>query len=139
MARQAPRGRTSSGSPEREPPESAPPTLAELAITKKESLAAVDQLGYNSVHGGTRGQSGGSAVPIKTFGERLKELREAAGLTQAGLAERAGMNRFGVAKLEQGVREPTWATVRALARALSVGCVAFETTPPPARPGRKGK
>ena len=32
---------------------------------------------------------------------------EAAGLTQPGLAERAGMNRFGIAKLEQGVRQPS--------------------------------
>jgi transcriptional regulator with XRE-family HTH domain len=61
----------------------------------------------------------------KTFAERLKALREAAGLTQATLADRAGMNSFGVAKLEQGVREPTWATVQSLCKALGVGCDAF--------------
>lgn len=54
------------------------------------------------------------------FGDRLKELREAAGLSQAALAEAAGLNRFGVAKLEQGVREPGWSTVLALAAALTV-------------------
>jgi transcriptional regulator with XRE-family HTH domain len=60
------------------------------------------------------------------FGERLKQLRKNAGLSQAELAERAGMNRFGVAKLEQGAREPSWATVLNLARALGVDCRAFQ-------------
>lgn len=69
-------------------------------------------------------------MPRQTFGQRLKELREKAGLTQPELAARAGMNRFGIAKLEQGVREPTWATVQSLARALGVGCSAFEGTEP---------
>jgi transcriptional regulator with XRE-family HTH domain len=59
------------------------------------------------------------------FAGRLKHLREAAGLTQEQLAERAGMHRFGVAKLEQGLREPAWPTVLALAKALGVGCQAF--------------
>ena len=51
------------------------------------------------------------------FNQRLKELREAAGLTQAQLAERAGLHRMGVAKLEQGQREPAWPTLQALASA----------------------
>lgn len=67
------------------------------------------------------------------FAARLKALREAAGLSQAALAEKAGMNRFGVAKLEQGQREPSWATVQALAAALGVDCTAF------AAPGVKPK
>lgn len=63
----------------------------------------------------------------QTFARRLKQLREAASLTQQQLAERAGLNQYGVAKLEQGVREPGWSTVQALARALSVNCSAFES------------
>ena len=63
------------------------------------------------------------------FSARLKELRESAALTQEGLAERAGLYKFSVAKLEQGVREPTWATVLALASALGVECGAFARTP----------
>jgi transcriptional regulator with XRE-family HTH domain len=59
------------------------------------------------------------------FAGRLKSLREAAGLTQAQLAEQAGMNQFGIAKLEQGQREPSWNTVLALAKALDVDCRAF--------------
>ena len=80
----------------------------------------------------------------QTFGQRLKQLRESASLTQQQLAEKAGLNQFGVAKLEQGVRSPAWQTVQALARALGVSCQAFEegaaeaeTPAPPAK--KKGK
>ncbi len=61
----------------------------------------------------------------RSFAEALKRLREAAGLSQPELAERAGMNRFGIAKLEQGVREPSWSTVLALAKALGVSLDTF--------------
>lgn len=54
------------------------------------------------------------------FGQKLREHREAAGLSQAELAELAGMNRFGLAKLEQEQREPGWATVLDLAGALNL-------------------
>lgn len=63
------------------------------------------------------------------FGPRLKQLREAAGLSQEQLAERIGFNKFSIAKLEQGVREPTWTTVCLLIRALNVSCEAFMATP----------
>jgi transcriptional regulator with XRE-family HTH domain len=59
------------------------------------------------------------------FGSRLKELREAAGLSQQQLADKIGFHRFSVAKLEQGVRGPTWSTVKALSEALGVPCDAF--------------
>jgi transcriptional regulator with XRE-family HTH domain len=84
----------------------------------------------------TSGPGGDIMAAAETFAARLKRLREAAGLTQPELAGRAGMNQFGVAKLEQGVREPTWATVQALARALGVDCTAFQDEE--ARPA-KGK
>jgi transcriptional regulator with XRE-family HTH domain len=63
--------------------------------------------------------------PSTGFAGRLKQLREAAKLTQEQLAHLAGMHKFGVAKLEQGLREPAWPTVLALAKALSVSCEAF--------------
>ena len=82
-------------------------------------------------------------MSASTFAGRLKGLREAAGLTQGQLAERAGLNQFGVAKLEQGVREPTWATVQALAAALGVSVEAFAVPPeqeaPPRPRGRPKK
>jgi transcriptional regulator with XRE-family HTH domain len=64
--------------------------------------------------------------PPSGFGGRLKTLREAAGLTQQQIAERAGCNQFTVAKLEAGRQEPAWPLVRALARALGVTCAAFD-------------
>src|SRR5262245_7531048 len=68
-----------------------------------------------------------TAEEKQAFGARLKQLREAAGLSQQGLAVAAGMNVFGVAKLEQGINGPTWGSVLALARALKVSCEAFVT------------
>ena len=59
------------------------------------------------------------------FGVVLKRLREEAGLSQAALAEKAGMNVFGIAKIEQGLREPGWGTVLKLTAALDVECTAF--------------
>lgn len=59
------------------------------------------------------------------FAARLRELRLAASLTQADLAERAGLHLHGLTKLEQGDREPSWATAVALADALGVSCEEF--------------
>jgi transcriptional regulator with XRE-family HTH domain len=67
-------------------------------------------------------------MPEQTFGARLKQLREQAGLSQQELATKAGLHRFGVAKLERGEREPTWDTVQKLTQALGVKCAAFEGT-----------
>jgi DNA-binding XRE family transcriptional regulator len=72
------------------------------------------------------------------FASRLKELREAAGLSQGQLAEKAGCHRFTVAKLEQGRQEPAWPLVLAIADALGVDCNAF-TEPPDATPAKRGR
>jgi transcriptional regulator with XRE-family HTH domain len=77
------------------------------------------------------------------FGTRLRELREAAGLSQAQLAEAAGLHLHGVTKLEQGHREPSWATVTALADGLGVSTEEFRRdhaeAPGPRGPGRPPK
>jgi transcriptional regulator with XRE-family HTH domain len=79
------------------------------------------------------------------FARRLRELRTAKGWTQGELAEKAGMSKAGVADLEQGRREPSWATVLALAEALGVACDDFQKSPARAnglgrgRPKGKGK
>jgi transcriptional regulator with XRE-family HTH domain len=77
-----------------------------------------------------------------SFGGRLKELRETAGLTQKQLAEKASCNAFTVAKLERGVQEPAWPLVLALADALGVSTEEFrkpaKATPEPRR-GRPPK
>ena len=55
------------------------------------------------------------------FGVRLRQLREAAGLTQEQLAERAGLSVQGIAALENGrSRRPYPHTIRALGEALDL-------------------
>ena len=73
------------------------------------------------------------------FGPRLKELREAAGLTQQELAERAGMTREGIAQLETGRREPAWRSVVALCQVLGVGCGEFLKAPARRMRTRRGR
>jgi transcriptional regulator with XRE-family HTH domain len=77
------------------------------------------------------------------FGRRLRELRAAAGLTLARLAERSGLHPQAIVKLERAEREPAWSTVIALAEALGVGCQAFleppAAEPPEVRRGRPPK
>jgi transcriptional regulator with XRE-family HTH domain len=59
------------------------------------------------------------------FAERLRELREGAGLTQAALAAAAGLSLGAIRNYEQGIREPYWQAVFKLAAALGVECSAF--------------
>lgn len=55
------------------------------------------------------------------FGARLRRLREAAGLTQEELAEKAGLTARGISDLERGARNrPYPHTVRSLAAALEL-------------------
>lgn len=52
----------------------------------------------------------------------LRQLREAAGLSQVRLARLADIEQTTISQLELGkIRKPTYITVRALARALNVG------------------
>jgi len=56
------------------------------------------------------------------FGERLRQLREGAGLTQEELAAKAGLTAKAVSALERGERKrPYPHTVRSLADALGLG------------------
>jgi transcriptional regulator with XRE-family HTH domain len=54
------------------------------------------------------------------IGDRLKALRIERALTQEELAEKAGVTRNTVARLERGENEPHMPTVRKLAGALGV-------------------
>ena len=71
-----------------------------------------------------RGETGGRSVTAGTdaaFGERLRRLREAAGLTQEELAQRSRLTPDAIGVLERGQRRrPYPATVRALADALGL-------------------
>jgi transcriptional regulator with XRE-family HTH domain len=83
-----------------------------------------------------------------TFAERLKQLREKAGMTQEGLARTCTVSVGAIKNYEQGIREPTWRGIFKLAEALGVSveafkdCVADVATEAPARPAKasgKGK
>ncbi len=52
------------------------------------------------------------------LGSRLKEVRTAAALTQAGLAEKAGVSRKTINTVENGVFVPSTVLALELARAL---------------------
>lgn len=60
-------------------------------------------------------------MPDSQFGELLRERRRAAGYSQEGLAERAGLSVGAIAALEQGIRRaPHRDTVDAIADALAM-------------------
>lgn len=52
--------------------------------------------------------------------EQLAQARSAAGLTQAQLAERAGLSRMAVQKAESGNTDPRLSTLQVMARALGM-------------------
>ena len=54
------------------------------------------------------------------IGDRLKRLRTLNALTQAELAEQAGLTTAAVARIERDEAEPRPSTLRKLAKALSV-------------------
>jgi transcriptional regulator with XRE-family HTH domain len=62
----------------------------------------------------------------RTFGTALRRLRVAAGLNQQALAAEAGVTQQAVSRLETGCSQPTWETVRRLARALGTDPSAFQ-------------
>jgi transcriptional regulator with XRE-family HTH domain len=56
----------------------------------------------------------------KQMGAKIRKLRKAAGMSQAGLAKRARLTRVYVTRLEAGRQDPSLSTINALARALGV-------------------
>ena len=56
----------------------------------------------------------------RSVGENVRRYREAAGLSQEGLAARIGVDQGYVSKLEAGQRNPTIVTVWHVAKALDV-------------------
>ena len=56
----------------------------------------------------------------KRFGRRIRGLREAMGISQEELADRAGMHRTYLGGIERGERNPALKNISALAKALEV-------------------
>lgn len=54
------------------------------------------------------------------FGKHLRKLRDERGLTQEGLADRAGLHFTYVGQIERGIRNPSLINLQRLAKALGV-------------------
>jgi transcriptional regulator with XRE-family HTH domain len=59
-------------------------------------------------------------APKERLAMRLKRLREAKGLSQTALAEKAGISRGYLARLEAAKQDPTLSVIERLAKALRV-------------------
>jgi transcriptional regulator with XRE-family HTH domain len=69
----------------------------------------------------TEPQSGSAATTgPREIGQRIQELRVAAGITQATLADRVGLSRASITNIETGIQELTASRFHAMARALFV-------------------
>jgi transcriptional regulator with XRE-family HTH domain len=93
----------------------------------------------------TRRYPGGGLVGPELFAKRLRQLMKEAGLTAYAVAKRAGLTRQSVSYILAGERDPSWTTVRKLARALGVSVEAFDVgepeglpSPEEAKPGKPG-
>jgi transcriptional regulator with XRE-family HTH domain len=61
-----------------------------------------------------------------TFGERVTALRKDRGMTITELADKAGIHRVSLHKLETDAYDPSLETVKKLARALGVDLNTFD-------------
>lgn len=59
-------------------------------------------------------------APKERLAMRLKRLREDRGLSQAALAEKAGISRGYLVRLEAAQQDPTLTVIEKLAKALKV-------------------
>lgn len=68
----------------------------------------------------------------KKLGKRLQEARQAAGLTQQTLCQKAGLSYSTLAKIERGaIRTPSIFTIQSIATALGVSLDELVGSPPP--------
>lgn len=63
---------------------------------------------------------GGPDQPQVALGAAVRQLREKRGLTQEGLAQKAGITTGTVSLIERGQSNPAWGTVKAIAAALDL-------------------
>jgi transcriptional regulator with XRE-family HTH domain len=73
------------------------------------------------------------------FGARLRELREAAGLTQQQLADKVGCTWQTVSRWERGQAEPGWTQILAISESLNISCEEFRKEPAEREPSKAGR
>jgi transcriptional regulator with XRE-family HTH domain len=80
---------------------------------------------------------------LESFADRLRTLREAAGVSQYRLAQLSGITKQSLSKLELGKTQPSFETVLTLAKVLGVDVSAFAyplaDSPPTAKAKRARK
>ena len=64
-----------------------------------------------------------------TLGQRVRRLRNSAGLSQDALAGAAGVGRVTLVRLEKGEQTPRFRTLEAIAKALGVGVLDLVVEP----------
>ena len=57
---------------------------------------------------------------LKKLGERIKQLRKEAGISQEKLAELAGLDRTYISGLERGLRNPSYLVLQRIAKELNI-------------------
>src|SRR5438128_2563699 len=62
---------------------------------------------------------------LMTLADKIRELREKAGMSQSQLAKASGIPTTTIQGYEQGRREPLWDGLFKLSTALGVSCEAF--------------
>jgi transcriptional regulator with XRE-family HTH domain len=60
---------------------------------------------------------------VRKFGRVVRRHREAAGVSQEALADRAGLHRTYISLLERGLRNPSLTVISKLARALDTSMI----------------
>lgn len=54
------------------------------------------------------------------FGQRVKKLRQQAGMSQETFADKCGLDRTYVSGIERGIRNPTLEVIEVIARGLEI-------------------
>ena len=54
------------------------------------------------------------------FGQRVKKLRQQAGMSQETVADKCGLDRTYVSGIERGIRNPTLEVIEVIARGLDI-------------------
>lgn len=95
-------------------------TRAVLSLESgKEMQLTTEVVARKSALAKTNGTTNGSVDGVR-LGQRIRELRLAAGLTQAELARRTGIHRPNIARVEAGRHTPSLETLARLASAIGV-------------------
>jgi DNA-binding XRE family transcriptional regulator len=93
----------------------------ELARPASSAAESTTDASIRSEHEGRRSATRQTASESAIFGALLQRRRLAAGLSQAELAERAGLSQRGISDLERDLRRaPYPATIRRIAEALAL-------------------